>query len=329
MRRIGAGLTGAGAMALMLALASGAFASPGVPEVLARVGNLTIPAGTIVHGAATAIGGSLDVEGTVEGDAIAIGGGVEVGGRVTGSVRALGGDVRLRSTAVVGGTATAWGGRVRIDPGTSLGTPPPAQPPGAPSTPSPGPPVPAPPGPAVPIPDTSSAWWLPGIFGLLWVFHTLYWVIALPVLVGFVVTAWLTAVLFPGTLAALAGDLERSPAAAFVSGLIGWVGVWLAMVLLAVSVVGLAFVILIPAAILIMLQFGITAVALLAGRRIRPSGIGREVLVGSVMLSIAFAIPHLGWLFMLAVATWGWGVVLLALFEWLRARRLPPPPAPA
>ncbi len=173
-------------------------------------------------------------------------------------------------------------------------------------------------------------WWgvFPSIFGAIAALHAFYWLIVLVGLAGFVVGAWLTAIMFPGTLTALAGDLERSPLAAFVIGLIGWLALWPVIVLLAMSVVGLAFVVLIPAAIVIMLQFGTTAVALLAGRRIRRGSIGREVLVGSVVLAIAFAVPHLGWLVALAVLTLGWGVVLLALFDRIRARRVSPPPAP-
>ncbi len=328
----------AGAVALALVLAMGDLGPAGAAEVLLRIGDLEIPAGTVVHGDAITVGGRLDVEGIVEGDAVATGGSVEVGGRVNGSVRAVGGNVHLRSTAVVGGTTTAWGGRVRVEPGASVGGAPQPPGPGLPPAPPPPTPFPVPPGPSVPLPvpvpqpgpvPPSWWWWLPGVFGAIAALHVLYWLVVLLALASFVSMAWLTAVFFPGTVAALAADLERAPAAALVAGLVGWVLLWPVIVILAMTVVGLVLVVLIPAVILIMLQFGTTAAALLVGQRIRRSGIGREVLVGSVVLAIGFAVPHLGWLLAFAVATWGWGAVLLALVERVRVRRLPPPPAPA
>lgn len=342
-RKRGARRQMAAVAAVVGAFAVGAVIAPApvnaadTPEVLVRVGDLVIPAGTVVHGNAIALGGTLDVEGTVEGDAIASGGGIEIGGRVTGSVHAFGGGVHLRSTAVVGGTVAAWGGRVRADPGASMGGTPRPPSPGAPPGTPPGAPGPPPAGPSFPIPVPGpqpapfpAPWgWLPGVFGVVAMLHALYWLIALVSLVSFVGMAWLTAIFFPGTVAALAADLDRAPGAAFAVGLLGWVLLWPAVAVLALTIAGLALVILIPAVLFIMLQFGTTAVALFAGRRIRRSGIGREVLVGSVVLAIGFAVPHLGWLLVMAVATWGWGAVLLALIERIRIRRIPPPPAPA
>src|SRR5579875_2522723 len=49
--------------------------------------------------------------------------------------------------------------------------------------------------------------------------------------------------------------------------------------------------------------------------------------VGSVVLAVAFAIPHLGWVVAFAVTTWGLGTVLLAVVE--HVRRIPPPPSGA
>jgi len=303
-------------------------------ELLLRVGDLQVPPGTVAHGDAIAVGGTLAVGGTVEGDAVAIGGSVEVRGRVAGSVHAVGGDVILNPTAVVGGTATTTGGRVRIAPGATVGGVHAAPAPGQPVPPPPAP-FPGPPGPSVPIPLPGSPpvplpWWgVPGVFGVIAAFHFLYWAAILIALVGFVGMNWFTAVCFPGTVTGVAADLQRMPAAALVAGVIGWLLVWPLIVILALTVVGLVFVVVIPVLILIAIQFGVTAVALLAGRRLRQSGIGREVLVGSVVLAIAFAIPHLGWLLMFGAATWGGGAVLLALVERVRARRFPPTPPPA
>ncbi len=327
---------GAGALALAaLLLAPGSASGARAAELLLRVGDLAVPAGTAVHGDAVAVGGTLDVEGAVDGNAVALGGSIRVAGRVAGSVHAVGGSVLLRPTAVVGGTATAWPGPVRIEPGASVGGAHPAPAPAPPQAPAP--PIPLP-GPRVPFPAPGSQpfpgppfqwWWGPGTLAVIATLHLLYWLAVLVALLGFVGLTWLTAVLFPGVLADLAALLERAPGPALGVGLLGWVLLWPAIVVLAVTVVGLLLAVLIPAIVLVMLQFGIAAVALLVGRRVRPSRMGREVVVGAVVLAIAFAIPHLGALLVFAAATWGWGAVLLALLDRGRMRRVPPPAPPA
>lgn len=320
-------------LALALALIVTAVSPAAAADLLLRVGNLDIPSGTVLHGDAIAVGGTLTVEGTVDGDAVALGGTVDVSGRVNGSVRASGGNVIVRSTAIIGGTASALGGRVRIDPGASVGGIHPAPQPSTPFPgPAPGPPSPSPfPGPQ-PTPGTPPYWWWgPAIVGTLMALHALYWLIVLGALVVFVVSAWLTAVLFPGATQELATVLERAPGPALGVGLLGWVLLWPLVVLLALTIVGIVVLVFIPLAVLVMLQLGMTACALVVGRRIRPAvgGMGLEVLVGAIVLSILFAIPHLGGLFTAVVATWGWGAVLLALIERFRVRRVAPPAPPA
>jgi hypothetical protein len=320
---------GAGVLVLALALIVTAVSPAAAADLLLRVGNLDIPSGTVLHGDAIAVGGTLTVEGTVDGDTVALGGTVDVSGRVNGSVRASGGNVIVRSTAIIGGTASALGGRVRIDPGASIGGIHPGPPP---SGPAPGPPSPSPfPGPQ-PTPGTPPYWWWgPAIVGTLMALHALYWVIVLGALVVFVASAWLTAVLFPSATQELAAVLEHAPGPALGVGLLGWVLLWPLVVLLAITIVGIVVLVFIPLVVLVMLQLGMTACALVVGRRIRPAvgGMGVEVLVGAIVLSILFAIPHLGGLFTAVVATWGWGAVLLALIERLRVRRVAPPSPPA
>jgi len=279
-------------------------------ELLLKIGDLQIPSGTVVHGDAVAVGGTLEVEGTVEGQAAAIGGNIEVGGRVMGSVRAVGGNVTVRPAAVVGGTVSAEGGQVHIAPGASVG--------GAPARPAP----------PLPVPHASPAppWWWPPVFlAVIAGFKALLWIAILILLAVFVSTTWLVAVLFPRATMSLAEALERAPWAALGAGVLGWVLLGLLATLLAVSVVGLPLLFLMPAALFVALQFGMTAIALLVGRRIHPSGIGLEVIIGTAALAIGFLIPNLGWLLGAAVGTWGLGVVVLALLERGRGRHVLPP----
>jgi hypothetical protein len=296
-------------------------------ELLLKVGDLQVPAGTAVYGDAIAVGGTAYVDGTVEGDAVAVGGSVEVRGRVGGSVRAAGGNVMLYSTAIVDGDATAVGGTVQREPGASVGgrRSMPSPPSGFPWFPGPVPPwheAPFPPGP----------WWFPGVLaGAFFIFKSLFWLVHLGLLVMFVGTAWLLAVLFPRGLTRLAAVLERDPGMAIGAGLLGWpLAVMIAAVLI-VSIVGLTLVLLVPIALLAAMQFGTTAVALIVGQRIRPSGPVQEVIIGAVILAIAFSIPGLGGLVGLAVATWGLGAVILLLAEGRRFQQPPPasqPPSP-
>ena len=92
---------GAIIVVLGVALAFGRPTSVSAAEFLLRIGDLQVPAGTVVHGAAIAVGGTAYVDGTVEGDAIAI-------------MRAALPGVRTTSHSRFG-TATATIGGLRID----------------------------------------------------------------------------------------------------------------------------------------------------------------------------------------------------------------------
>jgi len=302
------------AIALSAALALGGSTPESANEFLLRAGDLRVPAGTVVHGAAIAVAGTASIDGTVEGDAIALGGNVDIRGRVAGSARAYGGSVILRATAVVGGDAIASGGTVQREPGASVG--------GRRSESAPSPPggegkAPAP-----------LWWWLALLTGGLLVLKSLLWFAYLFALAGFVGSAWLIAVLFPRVVARLGAVLGRDPVIAFGAGLLGWPVSFVVAVLLAVSVVGLTLVLLVPVALVTAVIFGSTGVALVIGQRIRHAGPAQEVIVGAVILAVAFSIPGLGGVAALVVATWGLGAVLLAFLEGRRTRPVPPAPPP-
>lgn len=313
------------ALALGAALALGRPTPVSAREFLLRVGDLHVPAGTVVHGAAIAVGGTAYVDGTVEGDAIALGGNVDIRGHVAGSARAHGGSVILHATAVVDGEVIASGGTVRRDPGASVGgrrsesAPPSATPPA---------PAPGPRGGEGVVPALLW-WWLAALAGGLLVLKSLFWLMYLFVLAGFVGAAWVIAVLFPHAVARFGAVLERDPVVAFGAGLLGWPMFFAVAVLLAISVVGLTLVLLVPAALVAAVMFGTTAVAFVVGQRIRHAGTVQEVVVGAVILAIVFSIPGLGGVAGLVVATWGLGAVLLAFLEWRRSQPAPPAPPPS
>ena len=313
----GARRRGAIIVALGVALAFGRPTAGAAAEFLLRIGDLHVPAGTVVHGSAIAVGGTAYVDGTVEGDAIALGGNVDVGGHVAGSVRADGGSVILHSTATVDGEVAAFGGEVVREPGATVGGR------------RVGPVPPAPPTAGFPSPDL---WGLGALaVGLMVLMKPLLWLIYLLFLAGLVGSAWMIAVLFPRAIARFGAVLERDPVGAFLAGLLGWPVSFVIAVLLAVSIVGLTVVLLVPATLVAAVTFGTTAVAQVIGRRIRPAGTVQEVVVGAVILAIVTSIPGIGWVIGGVVATWGLGVVLLAFLEGRRSQPAPPaapPPAP-
>ena len=306
------------AVAVMI-VGTGAPAS--AKEVLLRIGDVHVPAGTLVRGDAVAVGGSAYVEGTVEGDAIALGGSVEVAGHVGGFVRALGGNVMLRSTAVVDGGVSAAGGTVTQEPGASVR--------GQPAPPAPFPlPLPAP-GPGEPQP--APPWWIPGLAaGLWWLLHTLFWAGQLLLLAVLVGAAWVTATLFPHAVARVGAVLERDAAIALAAGAAAWPVILVTTALFAISIVGLPLALSMPAVVFVAALFGLTALARIVGRRVHPSDAIRETVIGALLLAIAFSLPLVGHLAALAAVTWGLGAVLVALAEAGRFRSRPPdahPPA--
>ena len=292
-------------------------------EVLLRFGDTVVPKGTIVYGDALVAGGTLDVAGTVTGRVVVAGGSVHVSGRVGGDVRAVGGDVVLASTAVVGGSAQASGGHVTIAPGAVVRG-------AAPSPPAPPPlPLPFP----APLPSPSPfpgppAWMPPAILGWFAVWKLVAGLVLVLLLAAFVATTWFTAALVPGATAAVAGALERNPGGAGLAGVAVWLLAGPVMLLLALTVAGLLLVLLVISALLIAAQVGIGAVAVFVGRRVRPGRIAVEALIGAVLLALAFAVPHAGWLLGFAATIWGTGGVAMAIVE-RRGIQGPIPPAPS
>jgi hypothetical protein len=308
-----------GAAVLLAAAALFAVPPASAAELLLRIGDGSVPAGTIVNGDAIVIGGTLSVDGTVTGNATAVGGSVRVGGHVGGNVSATGGNVILDSTAVVDGTVRSEGGSVRVAPGAVI-----RRAPAQSAPPSPFPritPLPSP----FPAPVPGVPFWMP-FYGVLAVWKLVAGVLVALALLTFVGAAWLTAVLFPGATAAVADTLDRNPGAAGLAGAAAWLLVGPVAVLLVLSVAGILLVLLLIAALLMAVQLGVSAVALLIGRRVRPGGVGLEALLGAVLLAIALAVPHVGWVAAFAAVTWGTGGVIVTIAE-RRGGGRPVPPA--
>lgn len=106
---------------LLLGLLLGAVVLPGIAAAESRSGgSIVVGANETVEGDLDAFGGTVIVRGTVTGDLNAFAGSVRIDGTVGGDVDAAGGDIVLGPDGRIGGNFAAGGGTVRID-GTVAG----------------------------------------------------------------------------------------------------------------------------------------------------------------------------------------------------------------
>jgi cytoskeletal protein CcmA (bactofilin family) len=191
----------------------------------------------------------------VTGDVVTLFGSADVEGEVTGSVVAVFGSVRLLPGAVVDGDAVSVGGGLDQADGSSVG------------------------GQVVSI----------GLFPFKW---GMWGFPGLPVMLGCIVVGWLTsllvgwifALLFPQRLVRVAATASRRTAASFFLGLISFPGSLLAVVLLAVTVIGLPLAFLLPLAFGIMVYAGQLAATYVLGCKLvrRPLASGSGLLLPMV-----------------------------------------------
>lgn len=225
-------------------------------------GDLTVPAGTVLHGDAVSVGGSIEVEpgGVVEGNAVSVLGSLHVahGGVVLGDGVAVMGSMDVdRGGQVLGehvqvGLGSVLGGRRRRG-GHSF---------------------------------------LSGL-GPLGLFPTLA-IFALVYLCGLLaLRAW------PDRLRAVGAAVAAAPVRSFFIGFLCWLMLPPLVVLLCISVIGIPLVLLLPLALFLAASFGISALALRLGellpappgqRFIPPAALGLGVLL---LLLVSF-VPLLG-----------------------------------
>lgn len=107
-------------LALLLAVTLAVAVIPGVAAAESRAGgNVVIGPDEVISEDLEAYGGTIVVHGTVEGDLRAFAGNVLVDGEVTGDVEAAAGSVYI--TGRVGGTVSASAGSVEIGPDATIG----------------------------------------------------------------------------------------------------------------------------------------------------------------------------------------------------------------
>jgi hypothetical protein len=254
-------------------------------------------------------GGTLDVQGTVDGDVVMIGGRVNVSGEVTGGVVVVGGGLtasgnigrdtvvvlggaELQDNAKVEGNAVLIGGPFEVANDASIF----------------GEKVTIPLGNILPKIEWFKAWLVQGLlmgrllpFGVTWP-----WVVS-----GFALLFYLLVlVVFPGSVKSTYSALEQRPIASLIAGLLTLILLAPLVVVLAITVVGIAAIPFVKIAFLLALIVGKTAVICFLGRSLGRAMGGSALqapflafVAGAILLTLVYTIPIIG------LAAWGIGTL--------------------
>jgi len=229
------------------------------------------------------------------GRAVAVGGNVTVNGTVDGDAVAVGGSVRLGPGAKVKGDAVAVGGRVEREIGAAvMGN---VKQIGLPGN------------HGLPMPPTPG--FLPDLFSAVRVAATIgFWVLAL-VLVA----------LFPGYFSRVSVMVRTRPGRAVLFAVLGTAALPPVMLLLVVTIIGIA---LVPALVLLLaclVAAGYIAAALTIADIVMTPALHRRppapvaALTGLVLLWLAGMVPGIGWVVRAAAGLTGYGAALAVLFD--------------
>ncbi|MCX5726560.1 MAG: hypothetical protein NT030_05210 [Candidatus Saganbacteria bacterium] len=226
-------------------------------------------------------------------DAISVGGSVIIRGEVTGNAVSVGGTVTLRPTAKVLGDAVSVGGKVAKEEGAEvLGN-------------------------IVQVSPIEIMPFTPGAQAVSKIGLGILVGFGIIVFSSFLILALIITALFSRYVGNVSAKVEKEGLKSFLYGILGVILSWLIILVLALSLVGLAF---IPLFILLVLGavfIGYVAVAQLLGKKIthlfrrpgRPMWL--EVTIGIIALGIIHLIPILGAIIIAIAATMGFGGVIL------------------
>ncbi|KPJ59270.1 MAG: hypothetical protein AMJ46_11925 [Latescibacteria bacterium DG_63] len=216
----------------------------------------------------------IEEDEVIEGDVVAIGGSIDVRGKVMGDVVSVGGSLNVASTGMIDGDAVSVGGTVNEEEGSQIT------------------------GDVVsmsgPFPDF--------LFGLPhgkfpsfgFRFFGLGLTLAKSILV--ILLVWLIVALFTERVKVTTRKISESPLASFGMGLLIFVLLPVAMVLLCITLIGIPVAILLPLAVGILGLFGYAAVGLAIGNKIigGPLPNGAPVKAALIGVLIMEAIPLVG-----------------------------------
>ncbi len=328
-----------GSPAAMAANGSGgsAASSTGGGTVTPFAGEVQVPAGTTMTGNVQMVAGAVRVDGTLDGAVSMAAGQVSVGpqGVITGSLTLGIGQLTVQPGGRVEGPVTVGGSSMQplTCPAGDTTACTVASGGGAHWNAGPGPRVSG-----VTLPSLLPGgvrslmawprWWRTA-------FHTLSWL-------GMLALALPVAALFPRALGHVVGQIEGEPGRTALIGLCAVVLAVPALVLVAITIIGIPVAIAAALGLAAAWFFGYVGVVVLVGRAtLRLGGLPAPnpllaVLVGAALVAVAEWVPILGGLVWMAVACLGVGAVLLTRFgtgsPWPRggagAGQPSPPPAP-
>ncbi|MEW6524391.1 MAG: polymer-forming cytoskeletal protein [Bacillota bacterium] len=282
----------AGVLLATMALAAATWAQEQVMQDVVKIlGDVTIPAETRVQGNVVAIGGSVTVYGTVTGDAVAILGGVILGPQ-----------------AVVSGQVVTIGGELQRAPGAQVR------------------------GGVTAVSVGAGIRNLPRMGGLNIRFHP--WATGtfrVFYVAGLFALALVFLALAPRPVQVVAGAIEAEPARSALWGLAAFTLLGPAMVLFAITIVGIPVALGLLLAAIFARFMGYVGLSLFFGGRIlnliRDSTAlspAWSLLVGSAIIGVVTAIPMVGWMVSVGLSLVGTGAVLMSKFgsgrPWFPAR---------
>lgn len=263
------------------------------------------------------IGGSARIEGKVKGSVVVIFGKAEIQGTVSDDVVALG-SASLGPKASVQGNVVAIGGDFEADPGARIL--------GKKTT--------------ISLPGSLAPFrWLRDWAGkgLLWLRplpHQFGWAWGLAL--TFLLAYLFLAALLPGPLELCVQVLESRPVSSFLSGLLGILLIGPLFFLLISSIAGIAAIPFLACGAAATCLFGKVAVYRYAGKRIgEQAGLALvqkpllAVAAGTAAFDLVYTVPVLGFLAWGVATTFGFGAVLVALFEVLRGETAEAAPQPS
>jgi uncharacterized RDD family membrane protein YckC/cytoskeletal protein CcmA (bactofilin family) len=280
------------------------------------------------------IGGSADIQGTVQGDVVIIGGSARVSGSIDGQLVLVGGTLDVtgqihRGThAILSRVTTSetanfdrgiffLGGPFKIDPGTTIM------------------------GERIMIPLGD---FVPHIEGLkAWLIHGLLWGRLLPtnvhwpwmVAAFFAGLYFIALLLFPGAIKAIFLALEARPITSVLSGFLTLILFAPLVTILVIAVVGIPVIPFLQVALILALLFGKAAVMCFLGRSFGRSA-GAAFLqtplaafaVGASLLVLAYMIPIFGVLAWILATVFGLGGAVVAIARTFKREEGTVPPAP-
>jgi uncharacterized RDD family membrane protein YckC/cytoskeletal protein CcmA (bactofilin family) len=280
------------------------------------------------------IGGSADIQGTVDGDLVMIGGNVKLSGEITRGLVVVGGGLTqsgtvgrdtvvvmggadLADTARIEGNAVFFGGPFKIDPEAQIF----------------GERQMFPIGDILPKVEWFKAWVVQGLFwgrllpyGVTWP-----WYVA-----GFTLLFYmLVLVLFPAGVKASYLALEQRPIASLASGLLALILAAPLAVVLAMTVVGIAAIPFVKIALLLAMIVGKIGVICFLGRSVgRTTRLGAlqapflAFVVGAILITLVYTVPVLGLPAWGLATVFGLGAALVALGNSFSREQAEIPPMP-